>query len=74
MAGEVLVVGNAKASVVVAKIALRVERKKAREKKLVEAAARKKLQKSHLTEEKNKRNVREIEGHNFLFFELLSLC
>ena len=59
MVGEVPMVGTAKAKAIATEIALRAERKKARNKKLLEAATRKELQESHLTEERNKKNARE---------------
>ena len=57
MAGEGPMTGSTKVAVVVAEIALRVENKKARDKKVAEAAARKKLQESRLTEERGKKNA-----------------
>lgn len=59
MVGEMHVVGNAKATTIVVEIVLRVEKKKAHEKKLVEAMAHKKLQESRLTEERSKKNAQE---------------
>lgn len=50
-------VGSAKAAIVGAEIALRKERRIVRNKKEVEAAARKKLQEAHLTEERGKKNA-----------------
>ena len=59
MASEVPMVGIAKAKAIATEIALRAEKKKARDKKLLEAATRKELQDSRLTEERSKKNTRE---------------
>jgi len=59
MAVEGLMVGNTKATAVAAKLAIRDKKKKAREKKVAEAAVHKKLQESRLTEERSKIKARE---------------
>ena len=56
MAGKVPMVGTVKAKAIAA---LRDEKKKAHDKKLLEAATRKELQESCLTKERSKKNARE---------------
>lgn len=60
MAGKMHVVGNAKAAVVVAKIALRIENKKAHDKKVVEVVACMKLQESSEIEIKIEIKIPEL--------------